>query len=209
MSPSPRLIASACIRRRSRRSTCGGRAAPAVYLQLGAEEWQRQYQAFKAGQCADCPTADALKKQFNAIREAEFPWTYDMTKCVVEGAFDDLGKAYKNFFAKRAKYPTFKKKGRSKESFYLSNDKFRVGDDWVQVPLLGDFIVRQQEANGTAITKREQQKRRLGKSTARRNCACTANPGRHYLVSRRLVVPLRPGRDSGGTNTRHRASGGH
>ena len=146
------------------RRACGTRR---FIYNWGLVEWQRQYQAFKAGKCADRPTADALKKQFNAIREAEFPWTYDVTKCVVEGAFDDLGKAYKNFFAKRAKYPKFKKKGRSKESFYLSNDKFRVGDHWVQVPLLGDFIVHQQEANGTAITKRAQQKRRLGKI----NCA--------------------------------------
>ena len=133
-----------------------------------------------------------------------------MTKCVVEGAFDDLGKAYKNFFAKGAKYPKFKKKGRSKESFYLSNDKFRVGDHWVQVPLLGDFIVRQQEANGTTITKRAAAETAVGHNQLRGETALARqNPGRHDLVSRRLVVLIRPGRDSGGTNTRHRASGGH
>ena len=56
------------------RRACGTRR---FIYNWGLVEWQRQYQAFKAGQCADRPTADALKKQFNAIREAEFPWTYD------------------------------------------------------------------------------------------------------------------------------------
>lgn len=137
----------------------------------GLEHWQQQYAAYKAEREAvpeaarrlHPPNALDLKKQFNAIREAEFPWTYDVTKCVVEGAFDDLGKAFSNFFAKRAHYPRWKKKGKSYESFYLSNDKFTVGDHWVQVPLLGDFIVRQREATGATITKRAQMKRRLGK----------------------------------------------
>jgi putative transposase len=136
------------------RRACGTRR---FIYNWGLAEWQRQYQA------GEKPSALALKKQFNALREVEFPWTYDVTKCVIEGAFDDLGKAFTSFFAKRAQYPKFKKKGRSTESFYIANDKFTVGDHWVQVPLLGDFIVRHREANGDAITKRAQMKRRLGK----------------------------------------------
>jgi putative transposase len=142
------------------RRACGTRRY--VY-NWGLAAWQRHYHLYKTQQSSDRPTANALKKQFNAIREVDFPWTYDVTKCVVEGAFDDLDKAFANFFAKRAKYPQFKKKGRSHESFYPSNDKFRVGDHWVQVPLLGDFIVRQREANEEVIAKRAQMKRRLGK----------------------------------------------
>ena len=85
----------------------------------GLEQWQKQYTAYKAERETvpeaerklKPPTALDLKKQFNAIREAQFPWTYEVTKCVVEGAFDDLGNAYRNFFAKRANYPRWKKKG--------------------------------------------------------------------------------------------------
>jgi putative transposase len=67
----------------------------------GLAQWQKQYAAYKA-ECETVPedqrkltppSALDLKKQFNAIREQEFPWTYEVTKCVVEGAFDDLGKA--------------------------------------------------------------------------------------------------------------------
>src|SRR5215469_4650178 len=101
----------------------------------GREQWEKQYQAYKLEQetvseeqrVLTPPHAFALKKQFNEIREQEYPWTYEVTKCVVEGAFADLKSAYDNFFAGRADYPTYKKKGKSHESFYLSNDKFTVG----------------------------------------------------------------------------------
>ncbi len=99
-------------------------------------EWQRQYEA------GGKPSAKALKKQFNAIRRAQFPWTYETTKCVIEGAFMDVAGAFKNFFERRKAgrktgYPKFKSKKRSRQSFYLANDKFTVGDHWIIVPKLG------------------------------------------------------------------------
>jgi putative transposase len=119
----------------------------------GREQWEKQYQAYKAEQATvpeaqrvlKPPSAFALKKQFNALRETAYPWTYDVTKCVVEGAFDDLGRAYSNFFAGRAEYPKFKKKGKSHESFSLSNDKFTVGSHWISIPGLGRFILDQRQ----------------------------------------------------------------
>ena len=102
----------------------------------GREQWEKQYQAYKAEQeivpeeqrVLKPPNALALKKQFNEIRKQEYPWTYSVTKCVVEGAFDDLKNAYDSFFAGRSNYPQYKKKGKAHESFYLSNDKFVSGD---------------------------------------------------------------------------------
>jgi putative transposase len=121
----------------------------------GREQWEKQYQAYKleqetvpeAERMLRPPNANALKAQFHAIREQEYPWTYDVTKCVVEGAFSDLGQAYANFFAGRGNYPSYKKKGKSHESFYLSTDKFTVGSHWIAIPGLGRFILdgRKQE----------------------------------------------------------------
>ena len=121
----------------------------------GREQWEKQYQAYKleqetvpeAERMLRPPNANALKAQFHAIREQEYPWTYDVTKCVVEGAFSDLGQAYANFFAGRGNYPNYKKKGKSHESFYLSTDKFTVGSHWIAIPGLGRFILdgRKQE----------------------------------------------------------------
>src|SRR5205807_317133 len=55
-------------------------------------EWKTQYEA------GGKPSAKALKKQFNAIRREQFPWSYEVTKCAVEGAFMDVAAAFKNFF---------------------------------------------------------------------------------------------------------------
>jgi len=117
----------------------------------GREQWEKQYQAYKreqetvpeAERTLKPPTALALKKQFHAIREQQYPWTYDITKCVVEGAFSDLGQAYANFFAGRSNYPTFKKKGKSHESFYLSNDRLTLGSHWIAIP---GFVSSQEAA---------------------------------------------------------------
>ena len=93
-------------------------------------EWQRQYRA--GGQ----PSALGLKTQFNAMKRAAFPWISDVTKCAPEGAFRNIGTAFTNFFAKRAKFPRFKKRGRH-DSFAIDNSKFRVDGKRVNIPKLG------------------------------------------------------------------------
>jgi putative transposase len=102
----------------------------------GLEEWKRQLEAGLK------PSARALKKQFNAIRQAQFPWTYEVSKSVTEGAFMDLGKAFNNFFegrkaGRKVGFPKFKAKKRSRDGFYLANDRFDVLGHWVSIPLLG------------------------------------------------------------------------
>src|SRR5438552_6202308 len=80
-------------------------------------EWKVQYEA------GGKPNAMALKKQFNATRGEQFPWTYEVTKCAIEGAFMDVAAAFNHFFAGRKAgrqvgYPQFKSKKRSRQSFY-------------------------------------------------------------------------------------------
>jgi IS605 OrfB family transposase len=99
-------------------------------------EWQRQSEA------GGKPSALALRAQFNAIKKDQFPWAYSVTKCAVEGAFMDVAAAFKNFFEgrkadRKTGFPRFKSKKRSRQSFYLANDKFTVGDHWIDVPKLG------------------------------------------------------------------------
>jgi putative transposase len=90
-------------------------------------------------------TALDLKARFNALKRQQFPWVYEVTKCVVEGAFGNLGAALANFRAskrgarkgKRVGFPKFKRKKRGAGSFYLANDKFRVEGHWISIPKLG------------------------------------------------------------------------
>jgi len=82
------------------------------------------------------PSIYALKKQFNSIKAIEFPFVYEVTKTACEGAFRNLNKAFNNFFNGTAKYPKFKKKG-IHDSFYMSNDVFKLGNKYIIIPKLG------------------------------------------------------------------------
>ena len=78
-----------------------------------------------------------LRKQLNAIKKTEFPWMLEVTKCAAQLAIKDgLNKAFMNFFAKRAAFPKFHKKG-VHDSFSLSNDQFKINGKSVKIPNLG------------------------------------------------------------------------
>lgn len=100
------------------------------------DNWQKQYQLHKENNALPKPTEAALRRQLNAIKREQFPFMLEVTKCAPQQAIKDLGKAFKNFWAGRAKYPQFRKKGHH-DSFYLSNDQFKVIDNQIKIPLLG------------------------------------------------------------------------
>src|SRR3990167_3023400 len=99
-------------------------------------KWKEQY---AAGQK---PSAMALKKSFNAIKYKEFPWLMEMHRDSHAQPFAYLGKAWRRFFEeikarKPANEPRFKKKNRSRDSFYVANDKFSVNEKIIKLPKIG------------------------------------------------------------------------
>jgi putative transposase len=100
-------------------------------------KWIEQYEAGKK------PSGYSLKKEFNAIKKAEFPWVYDVTKYACQQPFIFLQKAFVNFFRGNAHYPTFKKKG-VHDSFYIGNDHIQVKGKRIRLPLLGWVKMREE-----------------------------------------------------------------
>lgn len=98
----------------------------------GLAAWKTEYEA------GNKPTGRGLKKQFNAIKHTKYPWIAEVTKCVVDAAFDNLNVAFRNFFrTKNGKtYPKFHKKG-VKDSFRVDNTKFVVDGKRIRIPKLG------------------------------------------------------------------------
>ena len=98
----------------------------------GLAAWKREYEA------GNKPNGRGLKKQFNAIKRQEYPWIYEVTKCVVDSALENLNKAFRNFFrTKNGKtYPKFHKKG-MKDSFTVDNTKFTIDGKRIRIPKLG------------------------------------------------------------------------
>ena len=115
-------------------------------------EWNRHHEA------GEKPTALKLKKQFNAIRREQFPWTWEVTKNASDQPFFDLQKAFTAFFAGQNARPTFKSRKTSKPSFYLANDQLELGDHRIWIPKLGwvnlaENLRFQGKVTGARVTK--------------------------------------------------------
>ena len=92
------------------------------------------------------PSGMGLKKQFNAIKEAEYPWTYEVTKYACQQPFLDLQDAFKRFFKKTSGKPKFKKKGKSHDSFYIGGDQIKLDETKrrIKIPNLGWVKMREE-----------------------------------------------------------------
>jgi len=108
-------------------------------------EWKRQH---KAG---EKPSAGKLRKQWNAIRHADFPWSGEVTKCAGSQAIIDLGTAFANFCRdlkqpkaeRHFRYPRFKKK-RADCGFALWHDQCHLAGERVRIAKLGGVRRREQ-----------------------------------------------------------------
>jgi putative transposase len=105
-------------------------------------EWQRQYEACKADSSLPKPSQMALRRQLNGIKVEQFPWMLEVTKNAPQMAIIQLGEAFKNFFAGRAKYPKFRKKGLH-DRFSLTNDQFSIDGSRIRIPKLGWVRMRE------------------------------------------------------------------
>jgi putative transposase len=106
------------------------------------DEWNRQYAS------GTRPNAMQLKKQFNAIKYAEFPWLKDIHRDAHAAPFDNLSSAWKQFFADvkvklPAHAPVFKKKGHCRDGFYVANDKFEISGKSIRLPKIGWITLKE------------------------------------------------------------------
>ena len=120
----------------------------------GLAHWNEQYEAHCKNNDLPKPNGKALKKQLNAVKKDEFPWMYEVTPLhlfwVLDSAaqqpFIFLDRAFKDWLkdltSNKPKHlkksrPTFKKKGKCLDSFYVGGDQVKVINDKVKVPNLG------------------------------------------------------------------------
>ena len=110
------------------------------------ERWRQEFEA------GGKPSGLSLKKQFNAIKGEHFPWIYEVSKYAAQQPFLHLQSAFRNFFAKRARYPRFKRKG-VHDSFYIGNDHLKLDGKRVWIPKLGWVRMREElRFRGTVVS---------------------------------------------------------
>jgi len=105
-------------------------------------EWKKQYEAWKADNHQPKPSQAALRRQLNAIKREQFPWMLEVTKNAPQMAIIQLGQAFQNFFAGRARYPQFRKKG-VHDRFTITNDQFSLDASRIRIPNLGWVRMRE------------------------------------------------------------------
>ena len=60
-------------------------------------------------------------------KQEEYKWLNDVSSVPVQQALQHLQTAFNNFFAKRSKYPSFKKKGNKQLAGYVIVTRFQMG----------------------------------------------------------------------------------
>ena len=104
--------------------------------------WQELYQASLSNPAQPRPNEAALRRELNTIKREQFPWMLEVTKNAPQMAIMQLGQAFDNFFARRAGFPVFRRKGVD-DRFTLTNDQFRVEDKRIRIPKLGWIRMRE------------------------------------------------------------------
>lgn len=79
------------------------------------------------------PNEAMLRRMLNAIKAEQFPWMLALPKSVIQQAIKNLGNAFSRFFARTGKYPKFKKKGKSRDSFRVDNGPQTKGANAIEV----------------------------------------------------------------------------
>jgi len=102
----------------------------------GLERWKILYH------CGLKTSSYGIKSDFIKTKKSLFPWVEEVGKSVYEEAFNQVGMAYQNFFkglkqGKKVGYPRFKRKGKSKDSFYIANDRMRFFGKRISIPKVG------------------------------------------------------------------------
>ncbi|MFX0205905.1 MAG: RNA-guided endonuclease InsQ/TnpB family protein [Candidatus Hodarchaeota archaeon] len=94
-------------------------------------------------------------KLLNSLKKTEFPWMYEVSKCIPQEALRDLDQAFQNYYRDRnhaqvhhrrprVGFPKFKKKYKSKDSFRLTGTiKLLSQSKRVQLPRFGQLRVKE------------------------------------------------------------------
>ena len=99
----------------------------------GLAKWEEEY---KEGLS---PKASSIKKKFNndIKKQEQYKWLYEVSAQITSQVFKDLQTAFNNFFNKTAKYPKFKSKKKSRQSFYVRHDALEIKDNKINIEKIG------------------------------------------------------------------------
>ena len=79
-----------------------------------------------------------IRKEFTKLKKQEdFKWLNEVSNTTMVESIRNLDKAFKLFFKKQSKYPRFKTKRKSRQSFYVRHDHLYFKDDVCNIEKIG------------------------------------------------------------------------
>ena len=79
-----------------------------------------------------------IRKEFTKLKQKEeFKWLYEISNTTMVESMRNLDKAFKSFFKNKSKYPKFKSKKKSRQSFYVRYDNLYFKDDVCNIEKIG------------------------------------------------------------------------
>jgi putative transposase len=112
------------------------------------------------------PSAPELHKAWNAWKRENAPWWTGVSKCAPQEAFRDLEKALKNWKAKRARFPRFKRKKSLDDNKARLTGTIKVFPRQVQLPRIG--LVKTKERTDKLVGLIQAKKARILSATISR-----------------------------------------
>lgn len=97
-----------------------------------AYNWVLDYQKKNYEQGNKYILEEDLRKTFTKFKENN-KWLYNYSNNITKQAIKDLDNAYQKFFKGLGKFPKFKSKKHSKQSFYVDTDKIKITKDKVKL----------------------------------------------------------------------------
>ncbi|RLC78984.1 MAG: transposase, partial [Chloroflexi bacterium] len=87
-----------------------------------------------------------ISKRFNAIKKENYSYVFEVSKWSVQMGIFDAWESYIKFWKKTSKgHPKFKKKGKSRDSFYIGSIGIKVDKRRLKIPKLSSSIKMSQE----------------------------------------------------------------
>ncbi len=114
---------------------------------------RRKAEAYQAGE--KVPSAIDLHRELNRLKQTDYPWLYETSKCAPQEALRDLDRAFAHFFRRvalkkagqltgKVGYPRFKSRKRGIGSFRLTG-AIKVFPRHIQLPRLGKLRLKERD----------------------------------------------------------------
>ncbi|MFH1579907.1 MAG: RNA-guided endonuclease TnpB family protein [Thermoplasmatota archaeon] len=87
-------------------------------------------------------------RRLNVLKKTDFPWMYEVSKCIPQEALRNLDSAYILYrkarkAGRKARLPNFKKKGRGRDAFAFTAGAIRAEGTHVVLPRIGHVRVKE------------------------------------------------------------------